>query len=346
MEGILSQEASCAKQRFRERLKWIRDAELRTRYLIVIHLLEGQTVTWISRTLKISRNTVYRTKHRYEKEGESGLFDRRSENGERKVTEEFLERLVEVVAGDPQQYGWKRPTWTRELLIKTMTRQTGISIALSTMSQALQQIGARRGRPKPTVACPWPEAEKEQRLQEIETMIAKLPPDEIAVYEDEIDIHLNPKIGQDWMLRGQQKEVATPGKNQKRYLAGAQDARTGELIYVAGDHKNAMLFVFMLWELVLRYPKARKIHVVLDNFAIHTTPLIQSCLNTREGRRLVLHFLPPYCPDHNRIERTWQDVHANVTCNHKCKTMTDLMRNVRAYIRTRNSNKHCRRLSC
>ena len=328
-----------------ERLKWIRDAELRTRYLIVIHLLEGQTVTWISRTLKISRNTVYRTKKRYETEGEPGLFDRRSENGERKVTEEFLERLVEVVAGDPQQYGWKRPTWTRELLIKAMARRTGIFIALSTMSQALQQIGARRGRPKPTVACPWPEAEKEQRLQEIQAMIAKLPPDEIAVYEDEIDIHLNPKIGQDWMIRGQQKEVATPGKNQKRYLAGAQDARTGELIYVAGDHKNAMLFVFMLWELVVRYPKARKIHVILDNFSIHTTPLIESCLNTPDGRRLFLHFLPPYCPDHNRIERTWQDVHANVTCNHKCKTMTDLMRNVRAYIRTRNSNKHCRRLS-
>ena len=51
MEGILSQEASRAKQRLCERLKWIRAAELRTRYLIVIHLLEGQTVTWISRTL-------------------------------------------------------------------------------------------------------------------------------------------------------------------------------------------------------------------------------------------------------------------------------------------------------
>ena len=53
------------------------------------------------------------------------------------------------------------------------------------------------------------------------------------------------------MLRGQQKEVATPGKDQKRYLAGAQDARTGELIYVAGDHKNVMSFVFMLWGLVV-----------------------------------------------------------------------------------------------
>jgi transposase len=346
MEGIVSREALCAKQRLCERLKWILDAELRTRYLIVIHLMEGQTVTWVARSLKISRNTVYRTQHRYETEGEGGLFDRRSENGERKVTEEFLERLVEVVAGDPLQYGWKRPTWTRELLIKTMVRLTGISIAPSTMSQALHQIGARRGRPKPTVACPWPNAEKEQRLQEIREMIARLPADEIAVYEDEIDIHLNPKIGQDWMLRGQQKEVPTPGQNQKRYLAGAQDVRTGELIYVAGYHKNTMLFVFMLWELVQRYPNARKIHVILDNFSIHTTQLIESCLHTPEGRRLVLHFLPPYCPDHNRIERTWQDLHANVTRNHKCKTIKDLMHNVRSYIRTRNSSKLGRHLSC
>ena len=346
MEGIFSQDALCAKDDLRERLKSILDAELRTRYLIVVHLLEGQTVTWIARSLKISRNTVYRTRQRYETEGEAGLYDRRSENGERKLTEEYLQQLVEVVAVDPTQYDWMRPTWTREMIIKTMARLTGIRVSLSTMSQALHQIGARRGRPKPTVACPWPEAEKEDRLQEIRTLIAKLPADEIAVYEDEIDIHLNPKIGQDWMLRGQQKEVLTPGQNQKRYLAGAQDARTGELIYVAGDRKNSVLFLFLLWELVQRYPLARKIHVILDNFSIHLTHLIESSLDTPEGRRLVLHFLPPYCPDHNKIERTWQDLHANVTRNHKCATMTDLMRNVRSYIRTRNSKKLARQLSC
>ena len=31
---------------------------------------------------------------------------------------------------------------------------------------------------------------------------------------------------------------------------------------------------------------------------------------------MVLHFLPPYCPDHNRIERLWKDLHDNVTRNH------------------------------
>jgi transposase len=36
-------------------------------------------------------------------------------------------------------------------------------------------------------------------------------------YEDEVDIHLNPKIGADWQLRGQQKRVVTPGQNEKYY---------------------------------------------------------------------------------------------------------------------------------
>ena len=54
-----------------------------------------------------------------------------------------------------------------------------------------------------------------------------------------------------------------------------------------------------------------------------------------EGRRLRLVPLPTYCPDHNRIERVWLDLHANVTRNHKCSAMPVLMRNVRAYLRKR-----------
>jgi transposase len=78
------------------------------------------------------------------------------------------------------------------------------------------------------------------------------------------------------------------------------------------------------------------IHVILDNYAIHSTRQVQLSLDTPEGTRLKLHFLPPYCPDHNKIERTWQDLHANVTRNHKCASMAELMRNVRSYLRRRN----------
>jgi transposase len=137
------------------------------------------------------------------------------------------------------------------------------------------------------------------------------------------------------MLRGQQKEVSTPGKNEKRYLAGAQDARTKELICVEGERKRRYLFL-LLWELVTRYPTAKKIHVILDNYAIPMSRLVQASLQTPQGRRIELHFLPPYCPDHNKIERIWQDLHANVTRNHRCFEMPELINNVHDFIRERN----------
>ncbi|WP_158520986.1 transposase [Fuerstiella marisgermanici] len=48
------------------------------------------------------------------------------------------------------------------------------------------------------------------------------------------------------------------------------------------------------------------IHVILDNFSIHSTKQVEISLATEHGLRFRLHFLPPYCPDHNRIERVWK----------------------------------------
>lgn len=158
----------------------------------------------------------------------------------------------------------------------------------------------------------------------------------MAVYEDEVDIHLNPKIGPDWMVRGQQKEVLTPGKNVKRYLAGAVNSRTNELIWVEGEKKDSLLFLRLLWELVQHYSDAKVIHVILDNYSIHSTGQVELSLATEHGQRLRLHFLPPYCPDHNRIERVWRDLHADVTRNHQCHTITQLMNEVRYWLRKRN----------
>ncbi len=86
-------------------------------------------------------------------------------------------------------------------------------------------------------------------MQDIRCLVAELPADEVAVDEDEVDLHLNPKIGYDWMGYGQQKEVQTPGQNVKRYLAGALDVRTREVIWVEGEHKDGWLFVQLLGKL-------------------------------------------------------------------------------------------------
>ena len=44
---------------------------------------------------------------------------------------------------------------------------------------------------------------------------------------DELDITLFPKVGSQWMPKGEPGEGLTPGTNEKRYLAGALDITPG-----------------------------------------------------------------------------------------------------------------------
>ena len=64
----------------------------------------------------------------------------------------------------------------------------------------------------------------------LRALLKRLPPDETAVFMDEVDVNLNPKVGCQWMRRGDQAAVETPGTNEKRYLAGSIHWRTGRVI--------------------------------------------------------------------------------------------------------------------
>ena len=322
------------KMRIRRLRRTTRDAAVAMRCQIILHAGKGRPSRVIAEAVGCSRSWASRVICRFMDWGEAGLMDRREDNATLKLQAGYLQQLVEVVSKRPTDYGQRRPTWTRELLVTVMTRLTRCRIHVGTMSRALKMIGARRGRQKPVVRCPWSKRAKIKRIRKIKALLANLPPGEVAVYQDEMDIHLNPKIGLDWMNRGQQKEVVTPGQNTKRYLAGAMNAETKRLTVVEGGRKNSWLFIGMLHALLEDYPDAEKIHVILDNYGIHSSKITRQAVVACEGR-IVLHFLPPYCPDENKIERLWRDLHSEVTRNHNCRTMDELMKNVRCFLRRR-----------
>jgi transposase len=316
------------------------DGVSRFRCKIIMGLVQGKTPSQLAAGGLAASSQVYRTAHLFLEHGLPGMADKRRDNGEPKVDARYVSELLTIVAGSPQGYGYLRPTWTQELLIRVLAERTRITISVPTISRLLKRHHVRLGRPKPTVGCPWEGARRLRRLRRIKRLVRDAGPDEVVLYVDEVDIHLNPKIGPDWMLRGQQKEALTPGQNEKRYLAGALDARTGKLTWVEGPRKTSLLFLQLLYRLVTRtYRDARVLHVILDNYGIHDSLQVRLALETVKGR-VKFHFLPPYCPDHNRIERVWQDLHANVTRNHRCRTMEQLMEQVRIYLRTRNKRGH------
>lgn len=312
----------------------------RMRCKIIRNLVRGESAERISSILGCSRSHVYRVAWRFIEAGPAGLVDRREDNGDPKVTDDFEWTVLIAVACSPSEYGYQRPTWTQELLVLVAAQQTNIEVSTTTMCRLLKQLGVRHGRPKPIVECPWPERLKTRRLNGIRRLREQLAKSEVLLYVDEVDIHLNPKIGNDWMLRGQQKTVLTPGQNEKRYLAGALNAMTGRLSWISGLRKTSALFIDLVDHLVKRaFPWATKIHLVLDNFRIHSSRAVEAA-RARWGDRVQFHFLPPYCPDHNRIERLWKDLHDNVTRNHTCTTMDALMQRVTLYLESRRTGNH------
>jgi transposase len=339
MKPIVLRVRFAVKERLRQNLRRCRQAGDRVRYLMVLNVLNGRSCRQTAMVLQVHNTTVSRVIHRFRAYGEAGLCDGRADNGDDKLTEDYLAKLHRVVRGTPKDYGWRRATWTQELLVATLARLTGVRVHVGTMSRALARIRARRGKPKPTVGCPWSQAAKTRRLNRLHALLASVPRRERVFYEDEVDVHLNPKIGLDWMAEGQQKEVATPGQNEKRYLAGALEVRTRVVTWVGGRRKTSYLFLDLLDELVRRYPQARRLHLILDNYRIHKSDMVLAALRGYLTGKVQLHFLPPYCPEHNKIERVWQDLHANVTRNHTCADMAELMGEVRYYLRKRNRRK-------
>jgi transposase len=202
------------KMQLRALRRKTKDKGLAIRCQIILLADKGRSRPDIAQSLGCSVSWVGRVLSRFRQCGIAGLHDRREDNGQVKLDECYLSLLYELVDQSPQDYGYRRPTWTRELLAKLMQEFTGTKVHPATMSRALKRIGARRGRPRPRVQCPW-----------------------------------------------------------------------------------------------------------------------------ALGGRVVLHFLPPYCPDDNRIERVWLDLHANVTRNHRCQDMQELMREVTAYLAGRNRRK-------
>jgi transposase len=307
-----------------------RDARLRTRLLIIVHSGAGWSRPRIAAALRCDVGTISDVRRRGA--GRAGLTDGRVFNGTPKVDADFRGAVEWILTLSPPDFGHRRPTWTQLLLIATARRYTGVEVSTTTMGRVLKRLGARLGRPKPVAPCPWSGKARRARMGMLRRLTGSILPHEACVWEDEVDLDLNPKIGRDWMLPGTQRRVATPGKNAKRYLAIALNDRDGRLCWVGGERKNSDLFIALLRKLLRRHPGP--LHVILDNYTIHSSA--RTLRFVRAQPRLRLHFLPPYSPDDNRIEREiCRELHANVTVNHHHADIDDLRDAADAWLNAR-----------
>ena len=71
------------------------------------------------------------------------------------------------------------------------------------------------------------------------------------------------------------------------------------------------------------YATTAPIHVFLDHARYHHAKIVQEWLS-QPGRRIVLHFVPSYCPHLNPIERLWALMHQHLTHNKTYPTCREI----------------------
>lgn len=146
-------------------------------------------------------------------------------------------QLIKHSIGD---FGYQRSSWSTELLAIKINETIDCLLHAGTVRRWLPSAGLVWRRAAPTLRIRDPH--KDEKMAAIHKALNECSTEHLVFYEDEVDIHLQPKIDSDWQLRGQQKQVFTPGQNEKYYLAGALHRGTGKVRYVGGNSKRNFIF--------------------------------------------------------------------------------------------------------
>lgn len=123
-----------------------------------------------------------------------------------------------------------------------------------------------------------------------------------------------------WILKGERKLVPTTARQPRLNFIGGICLNGHRIVYQQADKVDADNIAGFLCYLRKCHPEKHKIHIIWDNTGYHSDEAIQEFA---KGLAIELHYLPPYSPNLNPIERLWKVMHEKVSANRYYETFND-----------------------
>ena len=112
------------------------------------------------------------------------------------------------------------------------------------------------------------------------------------------------KITSGWIRKGVDKIIETTGSRTRLNIIGALNlSDIANTIVTYNETINSRSIAMFFVELRKRYPIERRIHLILDGAPYHKANLVKDFAWIYN---IELHYLPPYSPNLNPIERLWK----------------------------------------
>src|SRR5713101_3148058 len=325
-ELVVSTEDRATLERWTARRKTAQGLALRSQ--IVLLCSGGSSNSEVARELRITNATVGKWRSRFIAKGVAGLLDEPRSGAPRRISDEQVEAaIVKTLESTPRD----ATHWS----VRSMAAASGLS--------------------RPTVHRIW----KAFGLQPHRTETFKLSTDPqlIEKVRDIVGLYLNPPERAMVLCADEKTQIQAldrtqpilpmrPGQAERRTydykrhgttsLFAALDVASGKVIGELHRRHRSTEFRKFLDRIDAEVPHELEVHLVLDTYGTHKTPLIHRWLLRHP--RFHLHFTPTYSSWLNLVERWFAELTSKWIKRGSHRSTRALDDAIRLYLRTHNAD--------
>tara|TARA_B110000046_G_C12948065_1_gene378875 strand:+ start:249 stop:1277 length:1029 start_codon:yes stop_codon:yes gene_type:complete len=206
----------------------------------------------------------------------------------------------------------------------------GVTFTVSGMTQWLKRKGFSYKMPKGTPAKANPE-QQALFIKIYEKLMTNTPEDEPIEFADAVHPTMATKITHGWIRKGKNKEIHTISSRTRINIVGSINLETMSVSISDHETVNSSSLIKHLKEIRRKYLKAPKIHLILDRGGYNRS---QETRAAAKELGIELHFLPPYSPNLNPIERLWKVMNEYTRNNRVFQSAKDFREEILAFFNT------------
>ena len=280
----------------------------RDRIKAILLRSEGWTVPQISQALRLHQSTI--TKHIEEYKAQGKLANQ-SGGSESHLTGNQTQELITHLEENTYAHNHQIVLYIKE--------NFGVNYTVSGLHKWLHRNGFSYKKPKgmPHKA----DAElQNQFIEKYNQLKQEIGEKETILFMDAVHPTQSTKLSYGWIRTGKTKHVGTTASRTRLNIVGAIElGNITEAVTSAYETINAKSIMNFMDKIREKYG-TKKVHLVLDQSGYNRSSLLPKYA---EKCNINLHFLPPYSPNLNPIERLWKVMNEKVRNNRLFKGAKD-----------------------
>jgi len=155
------------------------------------------------------------------------------------------------------------------------------------------------------------ELKQQEFIEYYNTLKASISEEEVILFMDAVHPEYQSQAVYGWIPKGETKTLGTTNRQFRLHLNGALELNSMQIFTREYETIDGDSILSFFKELELTKPN-KVIHIICDNGRSNKNQKIQEYL---QNSRIKIHYLPPYSPNLNPIERLWKIMREHVSYN-------------------------------